>query len=267
MSEFATIGFDLHGQSIARLTLNRPERLNAYTTQMCDEIVVALERFLREDALRVLIVTGAGRAFCAGGDLTDTEDVQKGRDRQLRHAVVMREGMHAAMQALWACDKPVIAAINGPAVAGGLALCLACDFRIAGESARLGDPSGTAGLLPDEGGAWLFPRAMGLEAAMRMSLLGEIYDARTAHALGLVGEVTSDENLQTRSLALAHSLAERAPLAVRVTKDLMRRGLTGDFASSLRDAQMAVNLTNDSEDAIEGIAAFHDRRNPVFRGR
>jgi enoyl-CoA hydratase/carnithine racemase len=249
------------------VTLNRPAALNAYTTRLCEELAEALDGFARTDEQRVLVLTGAGRGFCSGGDLTAGTEHAKSATRQLGHAVVMREGMHQVMRRLHALDKPTIAMVNGPAVAGGLALALACDFRIAADTAVLGDPSGTAGLLPDEGGAWLFPRFMGLDAALKMVLLGETYGAEQAHALGLVTEVVPAAELRERTLGLARRLADRAPLAVRLAKRMMRNGLSSTFEQSLAEAELAVMVTNDSDDVREGVAAFREHRAPVFRGR
>ena len=225
------------------LTLNRPEALNAYTTVMCDEIVDVLTRYQADDDIRVLVITGEGRAFCAGGDVRNTDEVDEAERRQLGHAMVMREGMHRVGRLLHGLDKPTIAMVNGVAVAGGLTLALLCDLRVAGASARLGDTSGRVGLLPDEGGAWLFPRAMGMEAALRMTLLGEIYDAERARELGLVGEV------------------------VPVAKKLMLRAAGTSFDPALGDAEFAVDVVNNSADVAEGVAAFVEKRPPRFEGR
>jgi len=255
------------GDGVVVVTLDRPAALNAYTTRMCEQLADALDGFARADDQRVLVLTGAGRGFCAGGDLRGDAEETKAAERQLGHAVVMREGMHAVVRRLAALDKPTIAMVNGPAVAGGLTLALACDLRIAADTAVLGDPSGTAGLLPDEGGAWLFPRAMGLDAALKMVLLGETYGAEQARALGLVTEVVPAAELRERTMQLAGALAARAPLAVRLAKRMMRRGLELTLDQSLGDAELAVLVTNDSDDAREGVEAFRGRRPPVFRGR
>src|SRR5258708_8462343 len=186
---FRTILSEMIETSIARITLNRHKHMNAYTNPMCDEIVAALHQYVEDDALRCLIVTGAGRGFCSGGDVSgggsETERPVY-RTKQMGHGQEMRVGMHRVITALHRMDKPVIAMINGAAVAGGLALACACDFRIAADSAKLGDTSGKFGLLPDEGGAWLFPRAMGLDRALKMTLLNEVYSAAEALRLGLV---------------------------------------------------------------------------------
>jgi len=196
------------GPGVVQVTLDRPAALNAYTSQMCEELTDALLRYARDEDARVLVLTGAGRAFCAGGDVASQVEVEEAARRQLGHGVVMRERMHVLAQALYKMDKPVIAMINGPAVAGGLMLALLCDFRVAAASARLGDTSGRAGLLPDEGGAWIFPRIMGIAAATRMTLLSELYDAPTALGLGLVTEVVPHDRLLPRAVELAGQIAE-----------------------------------------------------------
>lgn len=252
---------------VLRVTLDRPAALNAYTTKMAEELLDVVRRFERDDDDHVLVLTGAGRAFCSGGDVLEPEVPIKAEARQLGHWVVMQEGIHALAQALYRCDKPLLAAVNGPAVAGGLTLALLCDIRIAGESARLGDTSSRFGYLPDEGGAWLFPRVLGYGVALRMTWLAEVYDAGRSLELGLVDEVVPDADLQDHTLALAARIAARAPMSTRIAKRLMRSGLTGDFERSLEDAQTAVGLVNDSNDVVEGVAAFREKRAPVFRGR
>jgi enoyl-CoA hydratase/carnithine racemase len=179
----------------------------------------------------------------------------------------MRDGMQAVVLALRRLDKPSVALVRGYAVAGGLALALACDLRVAAASAKLGDTASKVGLLPDEGGSWLFPRAMGLDRALRMSLLNEIYDAATAERLGLVTEVAEDEVAEGRALDLAEALAGKAPLAVRLIKMMMAKGLETPLESSLVDAQVAVMVTNPSADVREGLTAFREKRAPRFEGR
>lgn len=260
--------FETPEPRIARLVLNRPERMNAYTLRMCREMCDALERYERDDDLRALVVTGAGRGFCSGGDIGGgDEDHQAMMERHLGHAVEMREGFHRVALALRRLDKPVVAAVNGPAVAGGLTLALLCDIRVASGRARAGDPSGRAGLLPDEGGAWLFPRAMGIDRALRMTLLNEVYDAAEALRLGLFTEVVPHDRLEERAAEVARALASRAPLAVRLAKRLMMDGLEQSFERSLEQAALAVMITNPSEDAREGVRAFREKREPDFRGR
>jgi 2-(1,2-epoxy-1,2-dihydrophenyl)acetyl-CoA isomerase len=264
---FEQIRLDEPAEHVLRITLDRDETLNAYTNRMCDELVAAVTAFERDDALRVLILTGEGRAFSSGGDILEDEVPAMAAVRQLPWVSVLREGVHRVVRTLFECPKPTVVAVNGAAVAGGLTFALACDFRIAGARARLGDTANQIGYLPDEGGAWLFPRHMGYSNALRMTLLSEVYDAERARELGLVNEVVPDDALEERSIAFAQQLAARAPLAVRLAKTAMRRSLTGTLSETLEELQIAGALVNDSADVQEGIRAFQDKREPKFEGR
>lgn len=265
-----TIVCDVPRPAVGRITLNRPDKLNAYSFAMTQELQGAIAAYRDDDDLRVLVLTGAGtRAFCTGGDISgaDAEHGRKVAAQPMGRGREMREGMQAVVLALRGLDKPSMAMIRGYAVAGGLALAMACDFRFAATSARLGDTSGKVGLLADEGGAWLFPRAMGLDKALRMTLLSEIYDAPRAEQLGLVTEVVEDDALEEATLAFAEALAGRAPLAVRLTKMMMARSAGLSLEESVADAQMAVMIANPSEDVREGLQAFREKRAPKFVGR
>ncbi len=269
---FRTILYETIEPAIGRITLNRPDRMNAYTHQMCEELVEALHEYMEDDGLRCLILTGAGRGFCSGGDVAGApvEGEKKGpsyRNKQMGQAQEMRVGMHRVIAALHRMDKPVVAAVNGAAVAGGLTLALACDFRIAADSAKLGDTSGKFALLPDEGGAWFFPRMMGLDRALKMSLLNEVYPAAEAMKLGLVTEVVPAAELGARALAFAREIAKRAPLAVRLAKNMMRKGLDSSLENSLDDAALSVMIANPAQDVREGVAAFFAKREAKFEGR
>ncbi len=253
---------------VATITLNRPEKLNAYSETMVHEILTALGDARDDDAIRVVILTGAGRGFCSGGDISrDFQYPARYRGHRLESMLEMRENMHALIRFLHRFDKPVIAAINGAAVAGGLTLALACDFRIAAESARLGDTSLKFALIPDEGGAYYVPRAMGMDRALKMSLLSEIYPARQAMELGLVTEVVPDADLMKAARALADRLAEGPPIAIRLTKRMMYKQRTMELDNALEDAAMATLVSNYTEDVKEGTAAFHEKRKPRFKGR
>lgn len=255
---------------IRRITLNRPKFLNAYNHVLCHEVTEVIEDYLRKDSLRCLIITGAGRGFCAGGDISGTEPADERMARinvQIGRGVEMRDGMHRVVLALARCDKPVIAMVNGPCVAGGLALALACDFRIASEQAKLGDTSGKFGLLPDEGGAWLFPRFMGMDKALKMTMLAEVYDAKEAERLGLVTSVVPHDQLEAKTLEMARALAGQAPLAVRLAKQMMQRSEDISLERSLQDASLAVMIANPANDVSEGRKAFVEKRKPNFQGR
>jgi enoyl-CoA hydratase/carnithine racemase len=258
--------FSTPEDGIAVMTINRPHRLGAYTPRMCAEILEAVRRVRLDDDLRVLILTGTGRGFCTGGDVSADAGFADALTHQIGRARELREDAHAVITALHHLDKPVLCAVNGIAVNGGLAFALACDIRIVAASARMGDTSARAGLLPDEGGAWLFPRTMGYDNAFRMVALSEIYDASEAQRMGLASEVVDDAALWPRTLDIARQLASGAPLALRAVKFMMRRAMENTLQASLGDAQQAVLWVGPSADAAEGKGAFLERRPPKFTG-
>ena len=265
--EFQQIIYAKEGHR-ATVTLNRPAKLNAYSEVMVHEIMAALADARDDDATRVVIITGAGRGFCAGGDIsTDFQYPARYRGHALESMLEMRENMHQLVTLLRRFDKPTIAAVNGAAVAGGLTLALCCDFRIAAQSARLGDTSLKFALIPDEGGAYLFPMYMGLQNALKMSLFSEVYPAAEAKQLGLVTEVVPDDQLLATAQAWADRLTAGPPVAIRVTKRMMYKQQTMSLENALEDAAMAVMLTNYCDDVKEGTAAFHEKRPPRFQGK
>jgi 2-(1,2-epoxy-1,2-dihydrophenyl)acetyl-CoA isomerase len=265
--DFKYILFDKQG-AIARITLNSPRTMNGYHGAMVHEMLAAIDDARLSDAIRVLIIGGNGRAFCAGGDISgNPESRSRFEGHPMEHLLEMRENFHQLVLSLNRFDKPVIASINGAAVAGGLTLALCCDFRIASDQARLGDTSLKFALLPDEGGAWFFPRAMGMDRALKMSLLSEVYDARQAYELGLVTEVVAHAELDARVNDFAQRLADGPPLAIRCAKRMMYKQRTMTLADALEDAALNVQITNPSEDVREGMRAFRDKRKPTFKGR
>lgn len=267
MTDAPHADFSVTAPGVAVATINRPDRLGAYTPRMCADLLDAVRRVRLDDDLRVLVLTGTGRGFCSGGDLSPDAGFGEALSHQMGRARELREDAHALVTALHQLDKPVICAVNGIAVNGGLAFALACDIRLVAASARMGDTSAKAGLLPDEGGAWLYPRTMGYDKAFRMVAASEIYDAAEALRLGLATEVVADDDLRTRTMELATKLAQGAPLALRAVKFMMRRAMDNTLQTALGDAQQAVLWVGPSEDAQEGKAAFLERRPPRFTGR
>lgn len=253
---------------IMTITLNRPDKLNAYSEIMVHEILDALADARDDDECRAVIITGTGRGFCSGGDISrDFQYPTRYRGHRMESMLEMRENMHQLVTFLRRFDKPTIAAVNGAAVAGGLTLALSCDFRIAAKSARLGDTSLKFALIPDEGGAYLFPKFLGLERALRMSLFSEVYPADEAKSLGLVTEVVPDEDLMTTARDWATRLTDGPPIAIRTTKRMMYKQETMALDNALEDAALGTMVVNYCDDVKEGIAAFHEKRKPVFKGR
>ncbi len=267
MKQFAQILYTKN-DGVATITLNRPAKLNAYSEIMVHEVLEALADARDDGEVRAVIVTGTGRGFCSGGDISrDFQYPARYRGHRLESLLEMRENMHELVRLLQRFDKPVIAAINGAAVAGGLTLALCCDFRIAAESARLGDTSLKFGLIPDEGGAYFFARYMGLERALKMSLFSEVYTAREAKELGLVTEVVPDADLLDTARKWAERLAQGPPLAIRITKRMMYKQQSMDLNNALEDAALSTIAVNYSDDVKEGTAALHEKRAPRFQGR
>jgi 2-(1,2-epoxy-1,2-dihydrophenyl)acetyl-CoA isomerase len=267
MMEFTQILYARENR-VATITLNRPEKLNAYSETMVHEIITALGDARDDDGIRAVILTGTGRGFCSGGDISrDFQYPARYRGHKMESMLEMRENMHQLVTLLRRFDKPTIAAVNGAAVAGGLTLALCCDFRIAAESARLGDTSLKFALIPDEGGAYLFPMFMGLQNALKMSLFSEVYPAQQAKELGLVTEVVPDAELMTAARAWAERLADGPPIALRITKRMMYKQLTMELENALEDAALGTMVANYCEDVKEGVAAFHEKRKPEFKGK
>lgn len=265
--KYTQILFD-KDEHIATITLNRPDKLNAYSEVMVHEIISALAEARDDDQIRAVILTGAGRGFCSGGDISqDFQYPARYRGHRMEAMLEMRENMHQLVTILRRFDKPTIAAVNGPAVAGGLTLALCCDFRIAAESAKLGDTSLKFALIPDEGGAYLFPQFMGLQNALKMSLFSEVYPAAQALELGLVTEVVADADLMITARNWAARLSDGPPIAIRMTKRMMYKQQTMSLENALEDAALSVMVTNYCDDVKEGTAAFHEKRKPDFKGR
>jgi enoyl-CoA hydratase/carnithine racemase len=253
---------------VAILTIDRPEVRNALDFKTGEELARAWIEFRDADELRVAILTGAGeRAFCAGADLRGVAEFYRSLSsaERLRRAET-EPGLGGITRNL-RIDKPIVAAINGHCLAGGLEIALACDLRIAAENATFGLPEVTRGIIPGAGGTQRLPRLIGPERALDLILTGRRIDAREAERIGLVGRVVPLAELRREALGLALSVAENAPLAVRAARAAVWRGLDVSLEEGLRLEQLLAEPVRQSEDAREGPAAFLEKRKPEFKGR
>ncbi|MFQ5698506.1 MAG: enoyl-CoA hydratase/isomerase family protein [Myxococcota bacterium] len=262
-----SIRFERDG-AVAVLTIDRPKVHNALDSKTSDALVDAWMRFRDDDALRVAILTGAGeRAFCAGADLRGVGDFYKNLTsvQRLRRSEQL-PGLGGITKNV-AIDKPILAAVNGYCLAGGLEIALACDLRIASENASFGLPEVTRGIIPGAGGTQRLPRLVGPERALDMILTGRRIDAREAERIGLVTRVVPLDALRDEARAVASAIAENGPLAVRAAKAAVWRGLDVPLEEGLRLEQLLAELVRQSEDAQEGPRAFLEKRKPEFKGR
>lgn len=220
--------------AVAILTLDRPEARNAYSEAMCEQLVAALDRVDRDDAVRCAILTGAGSAFHAGGDtkaMKERSGMFAGDPAELRQRYVA--GIQAVPRRIAEFAKPLLAAINGPAIGAGLDLACMCDLRIAAAGSKLGSTFVRVGLVPGDGGAYFLQRTVGFPRALELMMTGRILDAAEALVIGLVHEVVPDEQLLPRALALANQLATLPATALQYTKRAAYRAYEGDQAAAL----------------------------------
>jgi 2-(1,2-epoxy-1,2-dihydrophenyl)acetyl-CoA isomerase len=250
---------------VATLTLNRPERMNAFGGQMRQELVECLEAVRTNADIRVVVITGAGKAFCTGGDLREFAD---GTVQALsKQATSERPPMCKAVLAIHEMEKPVIAAVNGVAAGGGCNLALACDIRIASETARFAQVFTRRGLHPDWGGIYFLPRLVGYAKAAELIMSGEIVDAAESLRLGLVNRIVPADELGTATQELAGRIARNAPLPIAFAKRGLQRFGHWDLAQALDYEVYVLEILRKSRDVSEGIAAFLEKRDPDFEGR
>lgn len=246
---------------IATVTINRPDKRNALNAVVRREVVAALDALRDDDSARVVVFAGAGdRAFVAGGDIAEFA---------ARTPLEQRAAMEgrSIFEEVAACPKPTIAMIRGYALGGGCELAIACDIRVAARSARLGQPEIRLGLLPGGGGTQRLPRLVGYGQALRLILTGEAIDAEEAHRMGLVDVLVEENDLESRTYALAAAMAAHSPLALRLAKEAVRAALEAPLSAGLRHERELFVTAFGSEDKIEGVAAFLEKRTPVFQGR
>jgi enoyl-CoA hydratase len=249
---------------IAVLTLNRPATLNSWNQKMRDELREAVRGLVADDALRVLIITGEGRAFSAGEDVRGMQGLTELGTRGFRR--VARD-IHNVFDEIEAIELPVIAAINGVAAGGGLELALSCDFRFAAETAKLGFPENNVGLIPGSGGCSRLVKLVGLAKAKRLVMTGEMLPAPRALGMGLVDEVFSLDELMGKTLEFAKALAAKAPLALGLAKLVLNASANVDPDTGRHLERLGQSILKRTEDHEEGARAFAEKRKPKFKGK
>jgi E-phenylitaconyl-CoA hydratase len=247
---------------IATVVLNRPEAMNSIDPETQSELLRCWQRIREGDDVRVVILTGAGeRAFCTGSDLKKTMPPSE----SYASLAFGRGDRDFASQL--DTDKPIICAINGYALGGGLELALACDIRIAADHARFGLPEVRVGSIPGDGGTQRLPRTIGASDAMLLLLTGDHIDAAEALRLGIVSRVVPLAELRREAEAIAHRIAANAPLSVRAVKRLVKQGQGLPLDVAIAQERLTFGVLRDTEDRIEGRRAFQEKRKPVYKGR
>jgi enoyl-CoA hydratase/carnithine racemase len=268
--EFTEVTYE-KGDGVATITLNRPERMNAFTNTMIHEWALALEDSRTDPDVRAVIVTGAGRGFCAGADLRGGEiglpSVGDGPPSAADRRNWLRDGVHNVPRQVAILDKPYIAAVNGPAVGAGMDMVSMTDIRIASEEARFAMSYVKVGLVPGDGGCYYLPRIVGLAKALELIWTGDFFDAQEALRIGYVSKVVPAGELMDAARSLAKRIAEGPAVAIQLAKRLAYRGMNAEPIEALEAAGHAMAIVQSTEDSREGPRAFAEKREPQFKGR
>jgi len=281
MNDFKTLRLAIDAHGILTLTLSRPEQLNAFTVEMAEELVRAFGEASENDDVRAVVVTGEGKAFCAGMDLstpgnvfgldeTQQPTLQDMHERFDEPAIVqgVRDTGGRVTLAIFECKKPVIGAINGAAVGIGATMTLPMDFRLASERARIGFVFGRLGIVPEACSTWFLPRVVGMTEALRLCYSADIVDAAEARRIGLVSEVVAPDALLARAQEFARSLvAGRSAVSVALIRQMMWRNAAREHPREAHRIDTLAMFYTSVQDGKEGVAAFREKRPPAFTGR
>lgn len=249
-------------EGVATITLNRPDALNAFSREVVDEVLQAVEDIRNDENVRVVVLTGAGeKAFSAGADIKAMKGMNALRARELS---LMGEKLCLAFENL---EKPVIAAINGYALGGGLEVAMSCDLRIAAENARMGQTEINIGLIPGWGGTQRLARLVGVGKAKELVYTGKMLDAKTAEQLGIVNMVVPADKFRETVKQFALELASKAPVALKVAKALINKGSEISLDAALALEREGFGVVASTEDLQEGVSAFTEKRKPTFKGK
>ena len=249
--------------SVMKITLNRPDVLNSFTLAMSRELLAALETARAEKAVRAVLITGAGRAFCAGQDLTDVPPAVNGK---LDLGSTVRETYNPIISLIRTLEKPVVCAVNGVAAGAGANLAIACDIVIASESASFIQSFSKIGLVPDSGGTFFLPRAVGLPMATALMMLAEKLPAKRAAEIGMIYKAVPAESLEAEAMQVVKQLAAMPTKGLGLTKRALNASMGNTLEAQLVTEEELQGEAGHTADFMEGVAAFNEKRNPVFRG-
>ena len=264
--DFETIILKKEGH-VATLTMNRPDMMNALSTRMLQEMVAAVGELSQDDDVRVVILTGAGRVFCSGADVSKGGKASglSGTPVEMRSNV--RNSYQKVALGLQRMDKPTIAMVNGAAVGAGCDFAFACDMRVGSEKAKFRNGFVRVGLIPGGGGTWLYTRLLGLGRGLEFLFTGDFLEAEEAHRIGLLNRLVEADQLESETMELARKIASNPPLAVQMSKMMAYRALETDLETALEMAAAYQALALSSKDHREGVNAFMEKREAQFKGK
>lgn len=261
---YSTILFDV-SEGVATITLNRPDKLNSFTKEMHAELRDALQAIKRDSEVRALLLTGAGRGFCAGQDLSDRKFGAGEKAPDLSESI--DKNYNPLVRTLQSLEMPVVCAVNGVAAGAGANLALGCDIVLAARSASFIQAFCKIGLIPDSGGTFLLPRLVGTPRAMALAMLGERVSAEQAEAWGLIWKCVDDDKLQAEATALARQLAKGPTRGLSLIRRAIHASATNTLDEQLDLERDFQKIASGTEDYQEGVTAFLEKRSPQFKGR